>query len=132
MGLAVLFQLLECKFGKKLKVTVDSPVESTRVSIRHETAVRKQCSKLKLVSGCLLECSAPAGHLIFDSLVLELLLHERDSEWSIRMSKPDPGSSAGRNKERGRSFGLIVRRKAKAKIELCVARQIFGFQSIKD
>ena len=87
MGLAVLFQLLECKFGKKLKVTVDLPVESTKVSIRHETAVRKRCSKRKLVSGCLLERSAPAGYLIFDSLVLELLLHERDSEWSIRMNE---------------------------------------------
>ena len=34
--------------------------------------------------------------------------------------------------EREKRFGWIVRRKAKAKIELCVARQIFGFQSIKD
>ncbi len=33
--------------------------------------------------------------------------------------------------EREKRFGWIVRRKAKAKIELCVARQIFGFSKYK-
>ena len=48
----------------------------------------------------------------------------------------DFGSLAGpatdlQERKRKRRFGWIVRRKAKAKIELCVARQIFGLKDSK-
>jgi hypothetical protein len=104
--------------GENLKETVDFPVEPARLSVRQKRVTEKVAQETiefpVYVSGV---CGG-ASLLIFDSLVLEI--SARDSEWSIRMSDCIPLRGVG-------VCSNEVRRKAKAKIELCVARQIFGF-----